>query len=101
MARVAICLAIVFAASVGFGAELCPVFQYGKPVADYEKAWNGHIAVTGSSADLTILDFTGKVLAQIKKAISQRNLAVQFSPLGDLVLIGSWDNTIRVFAIKE
>lgn len=73
---------------------------------------NGHIeldvsfpkrqmVVTGTSTDLTVFDFNGKVIAHKKKATSKRNSAVEYSPAGDRILVGCWDNTLSVFSIKE
>jgi WD40 repeat protein len=59
------------------------------------------IALTGTSTDLTVLDFDGNVLAHKKNATMQRNLSVEFSPSADRILVGSWDNTLSVFSIRE
>lgn len=59
------------------------------------------IVLTGTSRNLTLVDFDGKVLAEAKAISLQRNLSVEFSPSGKRVLVGSWDNTVSVFAIKE
>ena len=75
-------------------------------------ARNGHIEVdvdyraqrivlTGTSTNLTLVDFDGKVLADAKAITTQRNLCVEFSPSGKRVLVGSWDNTLQVFKIVE
>ncbi len=75
-------------------------------------ALNGHIeldvsfptrriALTGTSTDLTLLDFEGRLLAHKKKATMQRHSCVEFSPNGEQLLVGSWDNTLCVFTIAE
>tara|TARA_R110002111_G_scaffold1157_1_gene8149 strand:- start:3517 stop:4569 length:1053 start_codon:yes stop_codon:yes gene_type:complete len=73
---------------------------------------NGHIeldvsfptrqlVVTGTSTDLTVLDFDGHVITHKKNVTTQRNASVEFSPLADRILVGSWDNTLSVFSITE
>lgn len=73
-------------------------------------AHNGHIeldvsfetkriAVTGTSTDLTLLDFDGNVLSSKSDATMQRNLCVEFSPSTDRILVGSCDNTLSVCSI--
>lgn len=75
-------------------------------------ARNGHIeldvsfskkrvALTGTSTNLTLLNFDGNTLAEKKKATLQRNACVEFSPDGKRLLIGSWDNTLSVFSLRE
>lgn len=75
-------------------------------------ACNGHIeldvsftkrrvALTGTSTDLTILDFDGKLIAHSANVSLQRNACVEFSPREDRVLVGSWDNTLSIYAIEE
>jgi WD40 repeat protein len=59
------------------------------------------IVLTGTSKDLTLVDFDGKVLAHQKGATQQRNSCVEFSPNGQRILVGSWDNTISIFRILE
>lgn len=59
------------------------------------------IALTGTSTDVVVLDLEGKVIAEKKKATRDRNVWVEFSPKGDRLLVGSWDNTVRVFRIVE
>lgn len=70
---------------------------------------NGHIeldvafrskrlVLTGTSTELAVLDFSGEVIAAVKHATMNRNLSVEFSPSEDRILVGSWDNTISVFA---
>lgn len=59
------------------------------------------IVLTGTSRNLTLVNFDGKVLAEAKAISLQRNLCVEFSPSNSRVQVGSWDNTISVFAIKE
>lgn len=73
---------------------------------------NGHIefdvafrskrlVLTGTSTELAVLDFNGAVLASEKHATMYRNLSVEFSPSEDRILVGSWDNTISVFALVK
>ncbi len=73
---------------------------------------NGHIeldvsfatrrlVLTGTSTDLTVLDFDGHVVAHKKNVTKQRNASVEFSPSADRILVGSWDNTLSVFSIAE
>lgn len=73
---------------------------------------NGHIeldvsfptrrlVLTGTSTDLTVLDFDGNVIAKRKNATTQRNSSVESSPSADRILVGSWDNTLTVFSITE
>jgi WD40 repeat protein len=80
-------------------------------VASFD-ARNGHIeldvlfeakriALTGTSTDLTILDFKGNEIAHKKKATLQRNMSVEFSPSGKQLLVGSWDGAIYVYALHE
>ena len=57
------------------------------------------IALTGTSTDLTILDFHGKLIAHAKKVSLQRNACTEFSPTEDRILVGSWDNTLSVYSI--
>ncbi len=64
----------------------------------FAKQW---IALTGTSTDLALLDFEGKVIAEIKKATTRRNSCVEFSPSSDRVLVVSYDGTLSVFAIEE
>lgn len=75
-------------------------------------ARNGHIeldvafpkrqlVVTGTSTDLTVFDFEGQVIAHKKKATRERNSAVEYSPAGDRILVGCWDNSLSVFSLKE
>ena len=59
------------------------------------------IVLTGTSADLTLLDFDGKLLAHAEKTALQRNMCVEFSPNGQQVLVGSWDNTLSIFRIDQ
>jgi WD40 repeat protein len=59
------------------------------------------IVLTGTSRDLILLDFDGKLLAHAEKPTLQRNRCVEFSPNGQQVLVGSWDNTLSVFRISE
>lgn len=59
------------------------------------------IVLTGTSKGLLLTDFDGKVLANAKEATLQRNACVEFSPSGNRVLVGSWDNTVSVFEIVE
>ncbi|MGB7325121.1 MAG: WD40 repeat domain-containing protein [Rubripirellula sp.] len=59
------------------------------------------IALTGTSTDLTVLDFDGNVVAHKKGVTKQRNRSVEFSPSGDRVLIGSWDNTLSVYSLTN
>ncbi len=62
---------------------------------------SSRIALTGTSENLTLFDFQGKILIEQKKAADQRIRAVRFSPDRKRIAIGSWDNTVRVFEIKE
>lgn len=59
------------------------------------------IALTGTSTDVTVIDFDGKVVAEQKHGTADRNVSIEFSPAGDRLLVGSWDNTVRVFRITE
>jgi WD40 repeat protein len=59
------------------------------------------IALTGTSTDLTVLDFDGKQVAHTTKATLQRNYSVEFSPDGERVLVVSGDNTLSIFSIAE
>jgi WD40 repeat protein len=61
----------------------------------------GRIALTGTSTDLTVLDFDGTVIAHQKNATMQRNSSLEFSPSGDRILVASWDNTLSVYSIAE
>jgi len=58
------------------------------------------IVLTGTSTDLTVVDFAGKELFHAKAVTKQRNLCVEFSPSGKKVLVGSWDNTLSIFSIE-
>jgi len=60
-----------------------------------------HIILTGTSRNLTLVDFDGRKLAHATAVTMQRNLCVEFSPSGKYVLVGSWDNTLSVFKIGE
>ncbi len=73
---------------------------------------NGHIeldvsfasrrlVLTGTSTDLTVLDFDGNMIAERKKAAMNRITSVEFSPSEDRILIGSWDNTLAVFSMRQ
>lgn len=59
------------------------------------------IALSGTSTDLTVLDFDAKEIAHKKDATQQRNSSVEFSPSGDRILVGSWDSTISVFSVDD
>jgi hypothetical protein len=59
------------------------------------------IVLTGTETGLTVVDFAGKEIAHLPKATLQRNTAVEFSPSGKQILVGSWDNTVSVFTLKE
>jgi WD40 repeat protein len=59
------------------------------------------IALTGTSKNLTLVDFSGRVLAERKNAADQRVVAVSFSPDAKRLALGSWDNTVRIFEVKE
>jgi len=59
------------------------------------------IALTGTSKSLTLVDFSGRVLAERKNAADQRVVAVSFSPDGNRLALGSWDNTVRIFDTKK
>jgi len=65
---------------------------------DFERR---RIALTGTQAGLTVVDFAGKEIAHLPKATLQRNLAVEFSPSGKRIVVGSWDGTLSVFELKE
>lgn len=58
------------------------------------------IALTGTKQNLTIVDFKGRVLAELENVADQRVASVKFSPKRNRIAIGSWDNTLRVFEIK-
>ena len=62
---------------------------------------NSRIAISGTSTDLTIYDFSGNSLATVSGAAELRVMCVAFSPEANKVAIGSWDNTVRVFTIHE
>ncbi len=83
----------------------------GKNLKSFD-ARNGHIeidvafdkkrmALTGTSADLTLMDLDGNVLAHKENVTMQRNVSVEFCPTGKRVLVGSWDSTVSIFAIVE
>lgn len=57
------------------------------------------IVLTGTSTDLTVLDFKGDVIAERKNAAMDRITSVEISPSQDRILIGSWDNTLAVFSM--
>lgn len=59
------------------------------------------VALTGTSRNLTLVDFSGRVLAERKKAADRRIVAVKFSPDRTRLALGSWDNSVRVFEIKD
>lgn len=59
------------------------------------------IALSGTSKDLTVVDFGGQVITDLKKAASRRNAAIEFSPSGNQILVGSWDHTLTIYRIKE
>lgn len=59
------------------------------------------IALTGTSTNVTVLGFDGKLIAEGKQATQQRNACIEFSPNGKQLLVGSWDNTVSVFEIVE
>lgn len=59
------------------------------------------IALSGTSQNLAIVDFEGRLVAECKGATSDRNLCVKFSPSGKLIAVGSWDNTLSVFELVE
>ncbi|MBM3965157.1 MAG: hypothetical protein FJ308_08845 [Planctomycetes bacterium] len=61
---------------------------------------NRRVVLTGTSADLTVLDFVGNVIAEKKNAAMDRITSVEFSPSEDRILIGSWDNTLAVFSMR-
>lgn len=59
------------------------------------------IAITGTSTDLKLMDFDGQIVAKLPKVTEQRNIAVEFSPNGKRIAVGSWDNTVRIVEIKD
>lgn len=59
------------------------------------------IVLTGTSTDLTVLDFNGDVIAERKNAAMDRITSVEISPSQDRILIGSWDNTLAVFSMRQ
>ena len=61
---------------------------------------HGRIALTGTKQNLTVVDLTGKVVANKQAVTFQRNVAIAFSPDGKRLAIGSWDNTVRVFELR-
>jgi WD40 repeat protein len=73
--------------------------RHGHVVMDVDFV-HGRIALTGTNRTLIILDLSGKVIADKPAATWQRNVAVAFSPNGERLAVGSWDNTVRVFAMK-
>ena len=61
---------------------------------------SSRIALTGTKQNLTIVDFKGRVLAELENVADQRVASVKFSPRRNRIAIGSWDNTLRVFEFK-
>ena len=41
------------------------------------------------------------MIAERKKAAMNRITSVEFSPSEDRILIGSWDNTLAVFSMRQ
>jgi WD40 repeat protein len=62
---------------------------------------NRRLVLTGTSTDLTVLDFDGNMIAERKNAAMNRITSVEFSPSEDRILIGSWDNTLAVFSMRQ
>jgi WD40 repeat protein len=61
----------------------------------------GRIALTGTERGLTVVDLRGAVLADKERVALQRNVSIAYSADGNRLAIGSWDNTVRVFELKE
>ena len=72
----------------------------GHVVMDVDFA-HKRVALTGTERRLSVLDFSGNLFADKGSVTFQRNAAISFSPDGNLLAVGSWDNTIRIFEIKE
>jgi WD40 repeat protein len=62
---------------------------------------NKRIALTGTTKNLVLTDFSGQLLSEVKAAAEQRIVVVKFSPDYSRLAIGSWDNTVRVFSINK
>lgn len=71
----------------------------GHVVMDVDFA-HGRIALTGTNRKLTVVDLTGRVIADKDAVTFQRNISIAFSPNGERLAIGSWDNTVRIFELK-
>jgi WD40 repeat protein len=98
--------------SVDYGSSAVHVYdtKYRKERARFSSR-NGHlemdadfkasrIALTGTSQNLTLVDFSGKVLAERQKVAVQRIISAKFSPSGKRLAVGSWDNTVRLFDVN-
>ncbi len=59
-----------------------------------------HIALSGTSENLTILQFDGTEVAHLKSATKGRNGCVSLSPSGKRVAVACYDGTISVFEIR-
>ncbi len=71
----------------------------GHVVIDVDFA-HGQIALTGTSRNLTVVDLSGRVIADKEAVALQRNVSVDFAPDGKQLAIGSWDNTVRVLELS-
>ena len=56
-------------------------------------------AGTGTGKSLHLFDFRGKLVGELPNVTTQRNTVIRFSPKGDKIVIGSWDNTVVVIAV--
>lgn len=64
--------------------------------------WEGkRIALGGASENLTLLDFDGNELAELKKAVASRIMSVEFSPSKREVLVTGQDNVAAIFEIVD
>ena len=48
-----------------------------------------------------MLDFEGTAIAEAPHFTPLRREAIAFSPSGRRIAVGSWDNTVRVYAREE
>lgn len=98
--------------SGGIGTGHACVMNLTDKSTTWFDACNGHIVMdvdfakrrivlTGTETGLTVVDFAGKEIAHLPKATLLRNLAVEFSPSGKQILVGSCDNTVSVFTLTE
>jgi WD40 repeat protein len=62
---------------------------------------NARIGLSGSKGAVTLLDFTGKEIAELNVPNAIRVLSLKFSPDNKRISIGCWDTTMRIYNIKE